>query len=65
MRRHDLGDGHAEAMFFLVVEKGEAVEPDHAVGDAAFAKAVAYGFCYADDNLWWEMSLGSMGRMEK
>ena len=31
-------------MVFFVVEEGEAVEPDHAVRDAAFAEALRGGF---------------------
>lgn len=40
-----------EGVFFLCIEKGEAVEPDHAVCDATFGEAGGDGFGSADDNL--------------
>ena len=39
-------------MLFFRVKEGEAVEPDHAVCDAAFGKAGRDGFGDTDYNLW-------------
>ena len=49
--RHRVRDWHVENVILLVVEKGEAVEPDHAVCNATFAKSVTDGFRYSNDNL--------------
>jgi len=38
-------------MLFFVVEERKAVEPDHPVCNAAFAKAVTHGLCNANNNL--------------
>jgi hypothetical protein len=56
-RSHGGGHGHVESVVFFVVEEGHAVEPDHAVCDAAFAEAIADCFCNAYDNLEEELVL--------
>jgi hypothetical protein len=38
-------------MVFLVIEERKAIEPDHSVRNARFAKAVANSFGYADNYL--------------
>lgn len=48
---HDLGDRDVKGVFFLCVEEGEAVEPNHAVCNAAFGEAGGDGFGGADDDL--------------
>jgi hypothetical protein len=56
-RSHAGGHGDVEGVVFFVVEEGHAVEPDHAVCDAAFAEAIADCFCNAYDNLEQELVL--------
>lgn len=50
MRRHDLRHGYAKAMLVFVVEERKAIEPNHAVCDAAVAEAVTDGFCDANND---------------
>ena len=38
---HDLGDWDTEGVFFFVVQKGEAVEPDHSIRNASFSEPFA------------------------
>lgn len=59
---HGVGDGDVEDVVFFAVEEGEAVEPDHAVGNTAFAAAVADCLGYANHDLHGRLVLRSNAR---
>jgi hypothetical protein len=48
IRSHDLRDRDTKRMVLFVIEEWEAVEPNHAICDATFAKAFAD--CLGDTN---------------
>lgn len=50
-RSHGRGDRGVKGVFLFCIEKGEAIEGYHAVGDATGGKIGGYGFGSADDDL--------------
>ena len=48
---HDVRHGNPECMFFLVIKKGEAVEPDHSVSYPTLAEEITNCLGDTDDDL--------------